>query len=55
MYRDEKTQGLQQMILFLELFVNVKRFSFRLYQGAWNEKEFLNVQFSFVAFCFKAV
>ena len=28
MYRDEKTHGLQRMILFIELFANVKRFGF---------------------------
>ena len=27
MYRDEKTQGLQRIILFVELFANVKLFS----------------------------
>ena len=28
MYGDKKTQGLQRMILFIELFANVKRFGF---------------------------
>ena len=28
MYGDEKTQSLHRMILFIELFVNVKRFGF---------------------------
>ena len=28
MYRDEKTQILQRLILFVEIFVNVKRYSF---------------------------
>ena len=27
-YRDEKTQGLQRMILLIELFSNVKHFGF---------------------------
>ena len=27
-YRDEKTQSLQRMILFVEVFVNVKRIGF---------------------------
>ena len=26
MFRDEKTQGLQMMVLFVEIFTNVKRF-----------------------------
>ena len=28
MFQDEKTQGLQKMILFVEIFVNIKHFSF---------------------------
>ena len=28
MYRDEKTQGLPEMILFVEIFANVKRLGF---------------------------
>ena len=34
LYRDEKTQGLQRMILFLEIFANVKYFSFLDFQAA---------------------
>ena len=28
MYRDEKTQGFQRMILFEEMFANIKHFGF---------------------------
>ena len=28
MYRDEKTQGLLKMVLFIELFANIRRFGF---------------------------
>ena len=28
MYRDKRTQGLQSLILFVEIFANVKRFIF---------------------------
>ena len=28
MYRDENTQGFKSMILFIEIFANVKRFGF---------------------------
>ena len=32
-YREEKTQGLQRMILFVEIFANIKCFIFRPSSG----------------------
>ena len=44
MYRDVKSQGLQCMILFIELFANVKRFAFldlplAMWVIKWDEKD----------------
>ena len=60
MYRDEKIQGFQRMILSMELFACVKHLIFflDLYQSIGviesNEKEkILNILFLLAVFCFK--
>ena len=60
-YRHEKTQGLQKMILFVELFVDAKRFGFYTFNRAYiwlNEtknKEVLKYSTSVGTRCFELV